>query len=222
MYVKADERHPGRPSMSDTMDIIALVPVSHKFELKDYFELETAKGKRKSPCLTVKYEDFHFKSTMACTYYGVQGHTVPRLIMCVDDDQVPALTYTDLYVGLTRVKDPDHIRCISFRSAIRNRTYLQKLEAKPHVESFFTSVPTDTIISKRRAAKAASRKAPPRPAKPVSQSLQSLVASPIRSNTAPSVPATMRCNLAIYIRQVTKSKAPPPATNQQAGPATPV
>ena len=153
MYVLIDERHPGRPSMSDTMDIIALVPVSDTFELKDYFQIQTAKGKNKNPSLTVKFQDFQFKSTLACTYYGVEGHTVPRLIMCVDEDQVPKFSYTDLYVGLTRVKDPDHIRCISFRSAIRNRAYLQNLEVNAYVESYFTGVPAETIIGKRTARK---------------------------------------------------------------------
>ena len=139
--------------MSDTMDIIALVPVSDTFELKDYFQIQTAKGKNKNPSLTVKFQDFQFKSTLACTYYGVEGHTVPRLIMCVDEDQVPKFSYTDLYVGLTRVKDPDHIRCISFRSAIRNRAYLQNLEVNAYVESYFTGVPAETITGKRTARK---------------------------------------------------------------------
>jgi hypothetical protein len=154
MYVKIDEDFPQRPSMSDTMDIIALVPVRQTFELKHYFHVETAKGKKKNPSLTVKYQDFYFKSTMACTYYGIQGHTVPRLIMCMDKDQMPPFTYTDMYVGLTRVADPKHIRCISFQQSTDNRTMLQNLEAEPHVESFFTEIPVEQIINARLATKA--------------------------------------------------------------------
>jgi hypothetical protein len=71
------------------------------------------------PCLC--YFKSHLDLAFAVTYYKVQGQTLPRIILDLNSHGHASVDIAEVYVGLSRVKQFDHIRVfnISPKSALR-------------------------------------------------------------------------------------------------------
>ena len=58
------------------------------------------------------FYDFGIDLAFALTYYKVQGLTLDRVILDMDTTVMPKINVAAIYVGLSRVRRGDHIRCL--------------------------------------------------------------------------------------------------------------
>ena len=88
-------------------ELIPLVAMTCRIDVHCYINVRNKKGK--AVVLTSAHP---FRLTFGYFYRGIQRRSMDKIILCVDHNCRPALTYNALYVGISRVHEGENIRVL--------------------------------------------------------------------------------------------------------------
>jgi len=137
VHVRIDRRHgpvtnAGESSQFNPEESIIpgapVIPLVKRANRKLFVRLKNAE---------IKYESFAYDLAFAVTYYKLQGSTLPKVILDLNDHPSKQVDMASLYVGLSRVRSAGDIRVLPWRSLGETFAHLTSLTHNPAVRQWW-------------------------------------------------------------------------------------
>ena len=137
-------------SIATTENGNIVIPIIHSHaDKKDYKTCLVRGGAKYSfrPCLVDIVDYFPIELSFAMTIHKAQGRTIQRVILALEErpNHLIQMTFSSIYVALTRVKHSDHIRILHHTNPpdYRRLGYITKLHPEKEIFQFFAGFTKD-------------------------------------------------------------------------------